>query len=144
MAYKEPEQARRAKAAWHLRNKESVRARHRRSYVERRATHLAWEARRRAERKGVPFSLAHDAVVKLQAVIDAGKCEITGTTFDLENDRGWNSPSLDQISAGLGYVPGNVRVVCRAMNFAMGNWGEAPVWEMFQNWSAKQSRQKAA
>ena len=124
-------------AKWYRLNKNSVRARKRSDYVKRRAVHLAWEAKRRAARKGVPYLLTAEDVNQLQTVIDAGACQITGTPFDFEMDRAWNSPSLDRIKPGNGYAPGNVRVVCRAMNFAMGEWGEDPVWEMFMNWSRR-------
>lgn len=33
-------------------------------------------------------------------------------------------PSLDRIIPGDGYVPGNIRVVCNIVNFAMNQWGE--------------------
>lgn len=32
-------------------------------------------------------------------------------------------PSLDRIVPALGYVKGNVRVVCTIVNFAMNKWG---------------------
>ncbi len=134
--HKNPEDRKRCQAAWYIRNKASIAAKSRKSYVSRRALHLAWEARRRAQRKGVPFTLEAADVEHIQSVIDLGFCEVTGAAFDIQTNRAWNSPSLDQIHAGEGYVPGNVRVVCRAMNFAMGNWGEGPVWEMFQNWAS--------
>ena len=137
--HKNPEDRKRCQAAWYLKNKTDIAAKNRRSYVSRRALHLAWEARRRAQRKGVKFGLESEDVARIQSIIDLGFCEITGTPFDLEINRSWNSPSLDQIVAGKGYIPGNVRVVCRAMNFAMGTWGPEPVWKMFENWQATAS-----
>lgn len=34
------------------------------------------------------------------------------------------APSLDRISSRGGYTAGNVRLVCIAVNFGMGQWGE--------------------
>ena len=133
--YRDPLQLKKAQAAWYVKNKQAVKAKSRKSYLTRRALHLIWEAKRRAQRKGVPYSLDPPEIQRIQSVIDLGYCEMTGSPFDLETQRAWNSPSLDQIIAGQGYVVGNVRVVCRAMNFAMGTWGPGPVLEMFQNWA---------
>lgn len=33
------------------------------------------------------------------------------------------SPSLDRIVPQRGYVPGNLRIVCTLVNFAMNEWG---------------------
>jgi len=33
------------------------------------------------------------------------------------------APSIDRIVPALGYVPGNVRVVCNIVNAAMSEWG---------------------
>ena len=148
--YKNPAEQKRKVAEWYVRNKIAVAKKKHLSYQTRRASHLAWEARRRAKRKGYPYRLLPEDVARLQKIIDLGYCQITGSKFDLDTPRAWNSPSLDQIKPQVGYVRGNVRVVCRAMNFAMGEWGEDPVWEMFMNWSLRRkhslkriSKQKA-
>ncbi len=57
-------------------------------------------------------------------------------TPDLCSECKRNAPSLDRIIPAHGYVPGNIRVICRAMNCAMQEWGEDAVWEMFQNWAS--------
>jgi hypothetical protein len=41
-----------------------------------------------------------------------------------------NSPSLDKIIPKLGYVRGNVRVVCYQVNMALGEYGEEKLIEM--------------
>jgi hypothetical protein len=137
--HKNPLDRKKCQAEWYIKNKALIGKKNRDSYIKRRALHLVWEAKRRALRKGVPFGLNADDTARIQATIDLGVCEITGSIFDLETNRAWNSPSLDQITAGRGYVRDNVRVVCRAMNFAMGEWGEYPVWQMFKNWEATAS-----
>lgn len=128
------EKRKKTQAQWYLEKKSDIAAKKRKSWLTRRALHLCWEARRRAARKGIPCDLNDVEIARIQAAIDAGKCEITGSPFDLEGFHVWNAPSLDQIKPGHGYVPGNIRVVCRAMNCAMQEWGEDDVWKMFQYW----------
>ena len=101
--------------------------------LEKRAQCLVAGCRTRARNRGIPFAL-DNFVTELQRRIDLNKCEITGAPFDLSPGRSWNSPSIDRIRPAEGYVPNNVRVVCHAMNVAMGDWGEEAVREMFQHW----------
>ena len=49
----------------------------------------------------------------------------------------FDSPSLDGIVPELGYTYANVRVVCYAMNCALGTWGEAPLLLMLEAWKKK-------
>jgi len=68
-------------------------------------------------------------------MIEAG-CALTGLPFDLTRCEGNKAlgPSIDRIQPKLGYVPGNVRLVCRALNMFLGEWGEdeiAPIAEAF-------------
>jgi hypothetical protein len=109
--------------------------------MEKRAQCLVANARTRARKRGIAFDL-DDAVPEIQAKIDSGRCEITGVSFDLSPGRKFNSPSIDRITPSDGYVKGNIRVVCHAMNAAMGDWGEGPVWRMFQAWAAMRSMPK--
>jgi hypothetical protein len=44
-------------------------------------------------------------------------------------ERGPFGPSLDRIVPKLGYVTGNIRVVCNLANLAMHKWGEDPLRE---------------
>jgi len=58
-----------------------------------------------------------------------GRCEVTGIPFesvkvDGQRRRPWIA-SVDRIDSRLGYTPENVRLVCAAANFAMGEWGES-------------------
>ena len=137
---KDKERLRQVQHNWYVRNKAVQQAQHRQSFLERRALHLCWEAKRRATRKGVPYTLTADDVADIQRRIDLGFCEITGTPFNMDGKRKFNSPSLDRVIPKLGYTRGNIRVICRAMNIAMSNWGEGDVWEMFQNWRQQRKR----
>jgi len=61
-----------------------------------------------------------------------GHCAVTNLRFHLErfNDAFVKypyGPSIDRIDSKLGYAPGNVRLVCVAVNFGLGQWGD----EMF-------------
>lgn len=59
------------------------------------------------------------------------RCALTGLRFEMANDYGGRKlfrmplrPSLDRIEPKVGYVPGNVRLICTAMNVALNEWGE--------------------
>lgn len=65
-----------------------------------------------------------------------GKCAVSGIDFRLTELRPGDArsrafaPSLDRIDNTLGYVDGNVRLVCRIANFAMNIWGDAALLEL--------------
>ena len=101
-----------------------------------RAKALVYLAKQRAAKKGVPFDLDQHAK-DLQERINAGFCELTGVPFRLDEPRSFDSPSLDRIVPELGYTYANVRVVCYAMNCALGTWGEAPLLLMLEAWKKK-------
>jgi hypothetical protein len=58
-----------------------------------------------------------------------GRCAVTGIRFSMER---WEkalvkhpfAPSIDRRDSELGYTDENVRLVCVATNFGMGQWGE--------------------
>lgn len=110
----------------------------RRYRSENRAAYLIAECRRRSVRMGYAFDLdAHVDVI--QARMNAGRCEVTGYPLDLspvtsKYERRPNSPSLDRIDPARGYLIGNVRVVCLAVNLAMSNWGESAVMPILKAW----------
>lgn len=121
------EKRRQQQADWYVRNRDAIKAEKARSYQERRALHLCWEAKRRAKRKGIAFDLTADDIMALQARINRRICEVTGLALDLSAGRKWNAPSLDRIDSSGGYTMSNVRVVCHALNAALGDWGEGPL-----------------
>lgn len=57
-----------------------------------------------------------------------GRCEVTGLAFQLHKPEDSRARpffhSLDRRDASRGYVDGNCRLVCYAVNLAMSNWGE--------------------
>ena len=108
--------------AWAANNRGYLRAKAAKRRLEKRAESLVANCRTRARRRDLAFDL-DGMVTEIQRRIDAGKCEVTGALFDLSPGRKWNSPSIDRIDAKRGYLPNNIRVVCQAMNLAMGDWG---------------------
>ena len=127
-------------AAYYRRNKEDLQARNKRRFVENRAAHLAWEAKRRATRKKIPYTLTEHDVAELQRAIDAGHCAVTGIPFIYDHRGSFASPSIDRIDSDKGYEPGNVRMVCKIVNMAMGHWGEDILRFVMQSWFANEQR----
>lgn len=95
---------------------------------------LVGESRRRSRRKGIPFDL-DDYLGEIERRVQAGRCEMTGLQFNFHS-RGmaWNSPSMDRINPKDGYVYKNIRIVCFAMNAALGNWGEETLRTVMDAW----------
>lgn len=105
--------------------------------AQNRGRLLIMEAKRRCSRKRVPFDL-DQYITEVEQRIQAGVCELTGMPLNLHNSGvNWDSPSLDRIEPGLGYVYSNIRVVCFAMNAAMGRWGETVLKQIMTAWLAK-------
>lgn len=119
------------------RGKAVIRKLNKKAQRDKRAMCLIAAAKGRARKKGVPFDLSSRERARLQAVIDAGVCELTGLPFKMDNPDAqfcWDSPSLDRIRPSDGYVDGNLRVVLYGMNAALGPWGEETLRMMVQAW----------
>jgi hypothetical protein len=104
-----------------------------------RKAHLVREARKRAKKAGIPFSLKQDDVVWNT------RCPILGTCLDYSRvgQRMWdflpeNIPSLDRILPKLGYVPGNVAVISLKANTIKNN-GTAEIHRKIADWMDAQS-----
>lgn len=132
-------------AQWRARNKErlgrarAVRAAKERDYrrgydAENRGRLLVTEAARRSKRKGLPCDLL-SFLPELEERVQRGRCEMTGLPFDFHNKiPNWNSPSLHRVNPSLGYVYPNIRVICFAMNAALGSWGEDRLAQLVEAW----------
>lgn len=86
----------------------------------------AGAAQARAIAKDVPFAI--DAHVIDRLLVDQRwKCAVSAVELNAPGGSTKDpfGPSLDRIVPSLGYVPGNVRVVCNIVNSAMSDWGEA-------------------
>lgn len=81
-----------------------------------KASKLKRDARHRAKKKGIPFDLTLNWIVKR---LEAGVCERTGSAFQLETHNP-QSPSLDQINPAGGYTMDNTQVVTWQYNYCKG------------------------
>lgn len=122
-----------SQALWRANNRDHIKAKDARRRLQKRAQCLINAARTRSRTKGIEFSL-DGFEPELQARIDAGKCQLSGVRFDLSPGRKPNSPSLDRIDPKLGYIPTNVRVICHALNAALGDWGEEALRPIMAGW----------
>ena len=121
-------------AAWRANNVDRLRENSTRRRIEKRAMCLVAAARIRARKRGLLFALTASDTAALQAVIDRGVCQVSGVALTLRGPRSATSPSLDRITPALGYIAGNVRIVCHALNAGMGDWGEADLRRIVEAW----------
>lgn len=128
------DQMRAVQADWRNKNREYLRLKNSIRRKKSRAKCLVAAARCRARKKGVLFDLNDEDIHRLQSVIDAGRCEMSGVEFTLTGPRSATSPSLDRIKPSLGYTRDNVRVVCNALNAGMGDWSEAELLRVVRSW----------
>jgi hypothetical protein len=98
--------------------------------IERRnwLTKLVASAKGHAKKADRPFELTTEFIESLYAQQN-GRCEITGLQFTQQRfDEALVkhpfAPSIDRRSSSGGYTNDNVRLVCVAVNFGMGQWGE--------------------
>lgn len=92
-----------------------------------RIVKLLRAAKTRAKQYNHEFSINTNYLLKLWENQN-GKCSLTGFAFEFINSTNFTinpfSPSIDRINSSKGYVPGNVRFVCTAVNFALNEFGE--------------------
>jgi hypothetical protein len=84
-------------------------------------------SRRRAPKSEILFTIEPEDVARLYRD-QGGRCEVTNLAFDLERFDTFVkhpfAPSIDRKHSKGGYTPDNVRLVCAAANFGMGQWGQ--------------------
>ena len=94
-----------------------------------------------AKTRGIDHNLTIDDIEKMY-IRSKGLCEMTGMPFLIikETSR-WKSnpwvPSIDRISSSDGYHFSNCRIVCNAVNRALGEWGEEVFSAMCKAYIAK-------
>jgi hypothetical protein len=71
------------------------------------------------------FPCTLDAYYIDQLLVDQQwRCAVSGVLLEPPSRKQRPfAPSIDRIVPALGYVPGNVRVVCQIVNVAMNAWG---------------------
>ena len=72
-----------------------------------------------------------------------GRCTLTGIPFEFSaptapRRRRPFAPSLDRIDSTVGYTPTNCRLVCCAVNFALGDWGMETLMRVARNLVARE------
>lgn len=90
------------------------------------ARNLYLGAERRNKKRGVVEFIS---LYYFRTLIDraGGLCELSGLEFVYDGDgRNPFSPSIDRIDSSIGYVEGNVRLVCLIANLGMSEWGHEP------------------
>lgn len=67
-------------------------------------------------------------------------CELTGIPLidGKPGKRVYNTLSLDRIDSAKGYTYDNIRIVCWAINAAMGPWGEDVLRGIIKSWIEKE------
>jgi hypothetical protein len=96
--------------------------------IERLLRRLLRSAKRRAARTGIPFNLEPEDLPEMWRAQE-GRCAVSGLRFNMTRFpdalvKHPYGPSLDKVNAFRGYVRGNVRLVCTAVNFGLGQWGD--------------------
>lgn len=83
--------------------------------------------RKNAGKRTIPFNLKMGDVLSIFHA-QGGRCSVSHVQFSLEKINGASrrpfAPSIDRIDSTKGYVKGNIRIVCVAVNLAMNEWGE--------------------
>lgn len=83
------------------------------------------QAKRNALRRDIPFDLTEADLQKLYEE-GGGRCAISGIMFNKTVKVGRcrpYAPSIDRIESGKGYSFDNCRLVCVAVNLAIGDFG---------------------
>jgi hypothetical protein len=90
-------------------------------------------ARKNAKAKSLPCTITLEDITDL-AEKSQGRCSLSGIPYEFgaaeemyrhpsRRKRVW-APSIDRIDSAVGYVPGNVRLVCMAVNVARQEFGD--------------------
>lgn len=100
--------------------------------VRRQIANLLHMAKHRAKAQGVPFTITYEDVA---ALLERGRglCAISKLPFSSHRGTYRASPwamSLDRRRPKLGYVKGNVRLVCLIVNVALNEWGLSVLRQM--------------
>ena len=118
-----------------------------REYQSRYRARFPWRniyqhAKKRAAKFGWKFDLDKH-IPEFKARVALMRCEMTGMPLipgvgaGSQGKRFWNTASLDRIDPAKGYTYRNIRIVCWAMNCAMGTWGEKVLRTMVKAWMEK-------
>jgi len=112
------EKARESTQKWRSENPEKIKAQ-KTLWMKKpanRMRHTLGQAKRRASEKGIEFSITLDDLLPLPNV-----CPVLGIKINYEGNNGQrgfvnDSPSIDRVNSSLGYIKGNVKVICWRAN----------------------------
>lgn len=120
---------------WYHSNIEKVKDTHK-AYLKTpkgRLVKLLKGAKVRAEKYEHDFDIDTDYLLSLWET-QSGKCALTNFPFEFENSTQFSAnpyaPSVDRIDSTKGYIKGNVRLVCVAINYALNEFGEEILKQM--------------
>lgn len=87
---------------------------------------LLRRSRERAATRKIPYALTLKDITSIYKRSE-GRCEVSGIPFSRHIPPGRRRrlwfPSIDRIDPAGGYTPDNCRLVCIAVNIALGDWG---------------------
>jgi hypothetical protein len=111
-------------------------------YVSEMIKTLYRRSKAGAKARGIDYALTLDDI-ELMYARSKGSCELTGVPFLMRSESNdWKSnpwvPSIDRINSGDGYHPENCRILCNAVNRALGEWGENVFSAICSGYSAKE------
>lgn len=106
--------------------------------VKGRLTNLLCGVRYRSRANNAEFDI--DQTYLLQVYEEQGGiCALSGKPFDVRSriaGREYASPwgiSIDKIDPSIGYLKGNVRLICTMANVAKGRWSDTELLEFCQS-----------
>ena len=105
---------------------------------EWRINRLMSMAKNRSKSKGIPFNLSLEHLLNLWDDTN-GCCSLSGIPLELGRSEFGKvhpyAPSIDREIPCLGYVKGNVRIVCYQMNVALSEFGLAQFEELVDRYT---------
>lgn len=130
---KDPEKERERSRRWGAENPERKRETNERWYKQNPAKKLLQHCRGSAKRRGHECTITAEDI---EAMLAPMVCSVTGLPLSLDHDgESRNSPwapSVDRIDSRVGYVLGNVRIVCCAFNLARNEWPDDVLRTLFE------------
>ena len=135
---KKREKKREKNRRWYVENPEKAREATRRWKADNPARTLLLNCRRNAKVRGQECTITADDI---EALLAPMTCSATGLPLTLEHEGGttrnpW-APSIDRLDNALGYVPGNVRVVCVLYNLARNDFPDEALLTMAKALAAR-------
>jgi hypothetical protein len=102
-------------------NKENILQKHFQRRLKNREKYMLKAAIQRAIDKNVPCTITEDDIKKAWPLND--KCIYCNCNMkmSISGQASWDSPSLDRIIPQLGYVIGNIRIICKSCNSTKGS-----------------------